>query len=189
MVTLMQCAVTRVAVFMTASRTWTPIPAAVDKPFTLVLQEQQSYGGAMGTLSVCIYQGSQLFFHAVQGLKIYKRKPDLAVKYWDLQTNQWCKIQVTLDSPSAFDNCIQLCAAAVGVEVINKEAERVPMVTAGQTTLPADDSELKKHLHSRMNDPEFVLLVRGYVYRSDEERNRVLTRLIYCDRWNELIRF
>lgn len=170
MVTLMQCAVTRVAVFTAVSRTWTPIPAAVDKPFTLVLQEQPSFGGAMGTLSICIYQGPQLFLHASQGLKVYKRKPDLAVKYWDLQTNQWCKIQVTLDSPNVFDNCIQLCEAAVGVEVVNKETERVPVEAVGQTVLPVTDTELKKHLHSRMIDPEFALLVRGFVYRSAEIR-------------------
>lgn len=159
MVTLMQCAVKRVAVFTTSSKTWNPVPYTAERPFTLVLQEQQAFKGAMNTLSICIYQGSQLFLHASQGLKIYKRRPDLAVKYWDIQTNQWCKVQVTPDATTAFDDCIRFCTAAVGVEVVNKENENR---VAGKTVIPADDAEFRNYLFSRMKDPEFVLLVSWY---------------------------
>lgn len=147
--------ISRLAAYTSANGAWSFIPSNPNAPFTLYLEEHNS-----GFLSFRINQGSSLLLNVssneTNGLKLYKRKPDLAIKYWDNLSSQWCKVQLTFQSPKTYEEVMaNLDRGSSGIQVVDKEIH----YNTKKKLLDMEDSELKVYVKEKMNDPDFVALV------------------------------
>ncbi|KAG0675454.1 hypothetical protein C6P40_001834 [Pichia californica] len=91
-------------------------------------------------------------------MKIYKREPDLAIKYFDLNFKNWKKLQITLDLINyEFNYYLKLIKffEIFKIEIINKELGN----SNNSNIKDLSDDEFLNYLNLKIKDPEFILLV------------------------------
>lgn len=149
---MFQCTLDKVSVYNQDKEQWMSVET---KGFDLLLIIENTNS----QLSMVIKQNNQILnlIDIDDNTKIYKREPELAIRYWDCSIEKWGKVQILINLKDLFRKCIDYLES-LKIKIIDKDNYGS---RNENKTNPTDltDEDLIKHIHSRLKDPNFVLLV------------------------------
>lgn len=149
---MFQCILDKVSIYEQDKEQWMSIEAKGFDLF-LIIEEKNS------KLSMVIKQDNQILnlISVEDNIKIYKREPELAIRYWDCSIEKWRKIQISIKSNDWFKMCIDYLEK-FKVKIVDKDNNNNKKENEIKS-IDLNDEELIQHIQSRLNDPNFILLV------------------------------
>lgn len=151
----MEITVTRVALYNSTRKDWNVIENNPDTGFKCLLSPIKS-----GMILFKVYDDKNESIisvkETVDNFKVYTRRPDIAVKYFNTGIG-WCKVQLTLNDEGF--NLIVRSFQDMRIEIVNKGKENVCNENKENEAIELNDLELLEYISMRIQESEFIELV------------------------------